>query len=155
MRGKQAKKRKPQVDKRYNNELVAKLINYVMLDGKKGLAEKMVYSAMENGSAEVGKKPMEFLNTIFENLRPALEVRSRRVGGATYQVPVPIKPARQNTLVIRWLVTIARKKSGSDFSKLLQQEMVLAFNGEGEAIKKRIDVEKMAEANKAFAHFKW
>ena len=97
MRGKQAKKRKPQIDKRYSNELVAKLINYVMLDGKKGLAEKMVYSAIENGATEVGKKPIEFLNTIFENLRPALEVRSRRVGGATYQVPVPIKPARQNT----------------------------------------------------------
>lgn len=155
MRGKQAKKKKEQKDPRYNSPLLAKLINYVMQDGKKNLAMKIVYGAIEKGSAEVGKKPMEFIEIIFSNLRPSLEVRSRRIGGATYQVPVPVNPARQNTLAIRWLVGMARKKSGADFQTLLQKEMVLAFKGEGDAVKKRVDVERMAEANKAFAHFKW
>lgn len=155
MRGKQAKKRKPQKDPRYNSELIAKLINYVMQDGKKNLAMKMVYGAIEGAAAETGKKPLEFVDIVFSNLRPSLEVRSRRIGGATYQVPVPVNPARQNTLAIRWLVGATRKKSGADFQTLLKKEMLMAFNGEGDAVKKRVDVEKMAEANKAFAHFKW
>ena len=126
-----------------------------MLDGKKSLAQELVYTAIESGAQKVNTPVIEFVHTAVDNVRPALEVKSRRVGGANYQVPVPVTPRRQETLAVRWLVDVSRSKSGKSFDKLLEEEMVSAFKGEGEAVKKKNDVERMAEANKAFAHFRW
>jgi small subunit ribosomal protein S7 len=126
-----------------------------MLDGKKSLAQELVYTAIESGAQKVNTPVIEFVHTAVDNVRPALEVKSRRVGGANYQVPVPVTPRRQETLAVRWLVDVSRSKSGKSFDKLLEEEMVSAFKGEGDAVKKKNDVERMAEANKAFAHFRW
>ena len=155
MRGKRAKKRPLVKDKKYNDEVIGSLINKVMLDGKKSLAQELVYTAIESGAQKVNTPVIEFVHTAVDNVRPALEVKSRRVGGANYQVPVPVTPRRQETLAVRWLVDVSRSKSGKSFDKLLEEEMVSAFKGEGEAVKKKNDVERMAEANKAFAHFRW
>lgn len=155
MRGKRAKKRAIVKDKKYNDEIIGRLINKVMLDGKKSLAQELVYTAIESGAQKVNTPVIEFVHTAVDNVRPALEVKSRRVGGANYQVPVPVTPRRQETLAVRWLVDVSRSKSGKSFDKLLEEEMVSAFKGEGEAVKKKNDVERMAEANKAFAHFRW
>lgn len=155
MRGRQAKKRKVVKDARYNSELVSRFINKIMLHGQKSKAEKMFYDAIESGAKKANVEPMEFLGQVVDNVRPALELRARRVGGANYQVPVPVTPHRQETLVIRWIVDDARNGSGTSFTTLLEKEFVDAFNGEGAAVKKKEDVERMAEANKAFAHFKW
>jgi small subunit ribosomal protein S7 len=155
MRGKRAKTREQKVDRKYKNPLIGRLINKVMQDGKKGLAEKTVYYAIEQGSSKVKADPVEFVNQLVDNVRPALELRARRVGGANYQVPIPVTPVRQETLAIRWIVDNARGKSGKDFKELLLDELLSAYNGEGEAVKKKMDVERMAEANKAFAHFRW
>lgn len=155
MRGKRAKKRAIVKDKKYNDEIIGRLINKVMLDGKKSLAQELVYTAIESGAQKVNTPVIEFVHTAVDNVRPALEVKSRRVGGANYQVPVPVTPRRQETLAVRWLVDVSRSKSGKSFGKLLEEEMVSAFKGEGEAVKKKNDVERMAEANKAFAHFRW
>jgi len=155
MRGKRAKKRAIVKDKKYNDEVIGRLINKVMLDGKKSLAQELVYTAIESGAQKVNTPVIEFVHTAVDNVRPALEVKSRRVGGANYQVPVPVTPRRQETLAVRWLVDVSRSKSGKSFDKLLEEEMVSAFKGEGEAVKKKNDVERMAEANKAFAHFRW
>lgn len=155
MRGKRSKKRIIAKDRKYNDEVIGRLINKVMQGGRKSIAEELVYSAIEAG-AEKSKSPViEFVHTAIDNVRPALEIKSRRVGGANYQVPVPVNPRRQETLVVRWLVDISRNKSGKPFSKLLETEFLNAFNKEGDALKKKLDVERMAEANKAFAHFKW
>ncbi len=155
MRGKRAKKRVISKDRKYNDEIIGRLVNKVMQGGKKSLAEDLVYTAIETG-AEKSKLPViEFVHTAIDNVRPALEIKSRRVGGANYQVPVPVSPKRQETLAIRWLVDYARAKTGKSFEELLGIEILNAFNGEGDAIKKKIDVERMAEANKAFAHFRW
>ncbi|MBP8979589.1 30S ribosomal protein S7, partial [Candidatus Dojkabacteria bacterium] len=126
-----------------------------MLDGKKSLAQELVYTAIESGAQKVNTPVIEFVHTAVDNVRPALEIKSRRVGGANYQVPVPVSPRRQETLAVRWLVDISRNKTGKSFSKLLETEILNAFNGEGDALKKKLDVERMAEANKAFAHFRW
>ena len=155
MRGKRAKKRTIEKDKKYNDEVIGRLINKVMLDGKKSLAQELVYTAIESGAQKVNTPVIEFVHTAVDNVRPALEVKSRRVGGANYQVPVPVTPRRQETLAVRWLVDVSRSKSGKSFDKLLEEEMVSAFKGEGDAVKKKNDVERMAEANKAFAHFRW
>ena len=155
MRGKRAKKRAIVKDKKYNDEVIGRLINKVMLDGKKSLAEELVYTAIESAAQKVNTPVIEFVHTAVDNVRPALEVKSRRVGGANYQVPVPVTPRRQETLAVRWLVDVSRSKSGKSFDKLLEEEMVSAFKGEGDAVKKKNDVERMAEANKAFAHFRW
>jgi small subunit ribosomal protein S7 len=155
MRGKRAKTREQKVDRKYKNPLIGRLINKVMQDGKKGLAEKTVYYAVEQGASKVKVDPEEFINQLVDNVRPALELRARRVGGANYQVPIPVTPLRQETLAIRWIVDNARGKSGKDFNELLLEELLSAYNGEGEAVKKKVDVERMAEANKAFAHFRW
>jgi small subunit ribosomal protein S7 len=155
MRGKRAKKRAIVKDKKYNDEVIGRLINKVMLDGKKSLAQELVYTAIESGAQKVNTPVIEFVHTAVDNVRPALEVKSRRVGGANYQVPVPVTPRRQETLAVRWLVDVSRSKSGKSFDKLLEEEMVSAFKGEGDAVKKKNDVERMAEANKAFAHFRW
>ena len=155
MRGKRAKKRPLVKDKKYNDEVIGRLINKVMLDGKKSLAQELVYTAIESGAQKVNIPVIEFVHIAVDNVRPALEVKSRRVGGANYQVPVPVTPRRQETLAVRWLVDVSRSKSGKSFDKILEEEITNAFKGEGDAIKKKNDVERMAEANKAFAHFKW
>lgn len=156
MRGKRAKKRKTVADVKYNDILVTRLINKVMQDGKKALAEDLVYSAMENGAKKVKEKDvLAFFHKAVDNIRPALEIKARRVGGANYQVPVPVSPSRQETLSIRWMVDIARKKTGKAFDEILMKELIEAYQGEGDAIKKKEDTERMAEANKAFAHFRW
>ncbi|NLB12110.1 30S ribosomal protein S7 [Candidatus Dojkabacteria bacterium] len=156
MRGKGAKKREQKSDKKYGSVLITRLINKVMLDGKKSYAEKMVYTSLEKAAEVVKEKDVNlFFNKVIDNVRPALETRARRVGGANYQVPVPVSPRRQEALAVRWLVEGTRKKSGKSFEELLTTELIDAYKGEGDAIKKKIDTERMAEANKAFAHFRW
>jgi len=156
MRGKRAKRREQKPDKRYGSTIISRLINKVMQGGKKSIAENMVYTAIEKGAEEVKEKDVNaFINKAIDNVRPALEIKARRVGGANYQVPLPVSPRRQETLAVRWLVGYARGKSGKSFDELLKNELVSAYKGEGDAIKKKIDTEKMAEANKAFAHFRW
>lgn len=155
MRGKRATKRKLEADPRYESILVTRLIKKVMLHGKKKLAENIVYSVIEAGGKKTKLDPEKFLEEAIANIRPALEVKARRVGGANYHVPTPVIPVRQDTLAIRWIVDATRKKSGKSYDILLLQELLAAFNNEGDAMKKKLDVEKMAEANKAFAHFRW
>ncbi len=155
MRGKKAKIRKQKVDRKYNNPLIARLTAKVMQDGKKVLAESTVYYAIENGAKKVNVDVEEFVHKAVDNVRPALELRARRVGGANYQVPIPVTPIRQETLAVRWIVDYARSKSGKSFEEILMEELINAYKGEGEAVKKKNDVERMAEANKAFAHFRW
>lgn len=155
MRGKRPNKRRVQKDIKYGNPLIARLINKVMQDGKKKLAQELVYAALEQAASKAKMEPDQFLEEAVSKVRPALEVRSRRVGGASYHVPVPVTPARQDALAIRWIVDYTRSSTGQSFDKLLMKELLDAFNGEGNAMKKKFDVEKMAEANKAFAHFRW
>ena len=155
MRGKRAKVKKVKKDMRYKSALFAKFITSIMLHGKKSIAEKTFYEVVEEGAKELKIDPVDFVNKVIDNVRPALEIKSRRVGGSNYQVPVPVSPARQETLAIRWLIEISRKKTGNSFSELLKREMVSAYKGEGDVLKKKQDVERMAEANKAFAHFRW
>lgn len=155
MRGKQAKKRKEVRDFRYNDTLVARFINKIMQDGKKKKAEKIFYEVIESAAKELDTEPVDFVNEVVDNIRPSLEIKARRVGGSNYQVPVPVTPVRQETLAVRWLISAARAQKGKDFSELLKKEMVDAYNNEGSAIRKKTDTEKMAEANKAFAHFRW
>lgn len=156
MRGKRAKKREQIGDRKYNSLTIARLINKVMQDGKKTLAENLVYTALENAAREAKEKDIiVFINRVIDNIKPALEIRARRVGGANYQVPVPVSPRRQETLAIRWIVDSSRVKSGASFDKILTTELLNGYNGEGDAVKKKQDTERMAEANRAFAHFKW
>ena len=155
MRGKRSKKRVIAKDRKYNDEIIGRLINKIMQGGKKTVAENIVYSALESGAKKSNIPVIEFLHTAIDKVRPALEIKSRRVGGANYQVPVPVSPRRQETLAVRWMVDLARSKGGKDISKLLEVEILNAFNGEGDALKKKGDIERMAEANKAFAHFRW
>ena len=126
MRGKRAKTREQKVDRKYKSPLIGRLINKVMQDGKRGLAEKTVYYAIEQGASKVKVEPEEFVNQLVDNVRPALELRARRVGGANYQVPIPVTPLRQETLSIRWIVDNARGKSGKNFSELLLEELLSA-----------------------------
>jgi small subunit ribosomal protein S7 len=155
MRGKKAKIRQIKPDVKFGSEVVARFIKKIMLHGKKNIAEKVVYTVIEAGSKELNVEPLVFVNTAVDNLRPALETKSRRVGGANYQVPQPVTPRRQEALAIRWIVDAARAKSGDNFDVLLRKEMVDAYNRLGSAWEKKMNIEKMAEANKAFAHFKW
>jgi small subunit ribosomal protein S7 len=155
MRGKRAKVRKQNLDRKYNNAVIARIINKVMQDGKKSVAEDLVYSALEGGAEKMKVDVVDFVNQSIDNIRPALELKARRVGGSNYQVPIPVSTLRQEALSVRWIVDIARGKKGKAFDEILMQEFISAYNGEGEAIKKKTDVERMAEANKAFAHFKW
>jgi small subunit ribosomal protein S7 len=158
MRSKSANIRKVLGDARYNSQEVAKLINRVMLDGKHTVATKQVYAAMDLIAKKTKKDALEALTTALSLIAPKMEVRSRRIGGAAYQVPMPVSPRRQFSLGIRWLVTYAQKRSNSEyhtFGEKLAAEVVDALNGIGGAIKKRDDVHKMADANKAFSHFRW
>lgn len=155
MRGKRAKRRLIAKDRKYNDELIGRLVNKVMQGGRKSIAENLVYNALEAGSQKVSVPVVEFVHTAIDNIRPALELKSRRVGGANYSVPIPVTPRRQEALAIRWVVDLSRSKTGKSFDDLLKEELVNAFNGEGDVVKKKADVERMAEANKAFAHFRW
>ena len=139
----------------YNSKVLTKFINKVMLSGKKGVAEKVVYDAFENIRAKTGKDPLEVFETALKNVMPVLEVRARRVGGSNYQVPVEVRPERRVTLGLRWLVTIARKRGEHTMQDRLAKEIMDAANNTGAAVKKREDTHKMAEANRAFAHFRW
>jgi small subunit ribosomal protein S7 len=155
MRGKRAKRRIIAKDRKYNDEIIGRLVNKVMQGGRKSVAENLVYSALEAGSEKVSIPVVEFAHTAIDNIRPALELKSRRVGGANYSVPIPVTPRRQEALAIKWLVDLARGKTGKSFDEILKEEFINAYKGEGDAIKKKADIERMAEANKAFAHFRW
>jgi small subunit ribosomal protein S7 len=139
----------------YRSLLVTQLMNKVMLSGKKSVAEKIVYDALKMVEEKTGAEPIATLKRAVDNVRPPLEVRSRRVGGATYQVPVEVKPRRANTLAIRWLVDYSRARREKTMAQCLANELLDASNGLGAAVKKRDDMQKMAESNKAFAHYKW
>ena len=142
-------------DPLYNSKLVTKLINNVMYDGKKGVAQKIVYNAFEIVKEKTGKDPVEAFNEAMENVMPALEIKARRVGGATYQVPMEVRPERRQTLGLRWITLYSRNRGEKTMKERLAGEIIDAVNGTGGAVKKREDTHKMAEANKAFAHFRW
>ena len=142
-------------DPLYNSIVVTKLVNSVMLDGKKGVAQKVVYGAFEIIKEKTEKDPMEVYTQAMENIMPSLECKSRRVGGATYQVPMEVRPDRRQTLGLRWLTTYARKRGEKTMKERLAGEILDAANNLGSAVKKREDVHKMAESNKAFAHYRW
>ena len=139
----------------YNSVLVTKLINGVMLDGKKGVAQKVVYDAFDIIKEKTGNEPQEVFVQAMENIMPSLEVKARRVGGATYQVPMEVRPARRQTLGLRWLTNYSRARSERTMAERLAGEIMDAANNTGSAVKKREDTHKMAESNKAFAHFRW
>ena len=142
-------------DPMYNSKLVTRLINSVMLDGKKGVAQKVVYGAFEIVQEKTGKEPLEVFEQAMENVMPSLEVKARRVGGSTYQVPMDVRPERRQTLGLRWITLYARQRSERTMKERLANEIIDAMNQTGSAFKKREDTHKMAEANKAFAHFRW
>ena len=150
-----APKRPLIADPVYGSPLVTQLVNKVLLDGKKSTAERIVYQALEQAREKTGTDPVVTLKRALDNVKPALEVRSRRVGGATYQVPVEVRPGRSTTLALRWLVTFARQRREKTMVERLANELLDASNGLGASVKRREDTHKMAEANKAFAHYRW
>jgi small subunit ribosomal protein S7 len=156
MRRRKAEHREPQPDPKYNNRLVQKFINMMMFDGKKTVAEKIVYSAFEKLRESAGTNDaLSVFHKAIENVRPHVELKARRVGGATYQVPIEVRHDRSLALAIRWIRDSARSKKGSPMEKRLADEMFAAYKGEGAAVKKRDETHKMAEANRAFAHYRW
>ena len=155
MRKRQATKRDVLADPIYNSKLVTKLINRLMLDGKKGVAQTILYDAFDIVKEKTGNEPLEVFEKALANIKPALEVKSRRVGGANYQVPVEVKPERAQALAFRWLINYARLRNGHSMAENLANEIIDASNGVGASVKKKDDTHKMAEANKAFAHYKW
>ena len=142
-------------DLKHNNMLVAHLVNHVMKKGKKSTAQKVVYAALEHIAKQTKDEPLEVLVRGIDNIKPKVEVKSRRVGGATYQVPTEVTPERQQALALRWLIQFSAARKGLPMSKALALEVVDAFNNQGNAIRKRDDTHKMAQANKAFAHYRW
>ena len=148
-------KRDVLADPMYNNKVVTKLINNIMLDGKKGVAQKIVYGAFDRIATETGKDAIEVFEEAMNNIMPVLEVKARRVGGATYQVPIEIRPERRQTLGLRWLVSYARARSERTMQERLAGEILDACNNAGGAFKKKEDTHRMAEANRAFAHYRW
>ena len=150
-----AVKREVLPDPLYNSEIITKLINQVMLDGKKGIAQSIVYTAMDNASKKLGEDALSVTLKAIDNIKPKLETKARRVGGANYQVPMDVSADRQQTLAIRWLVLYARKRNERGMDAKLAAEIVDAYNQAGGAIKKRDDMHRQAEANKAFAHYRW
>jgi len=143
-------------DPKFHNELLAKFINILMVDGKKSTAEKIVYGALDILTEKNSEKThLELFETALDNIRPSVEVKSRRVGGSTYQVPVEVRPVRRNALAMRWLVEAARKRGEKSMAQRLANEMLDASDSKGSAVKKREDVHRMADANKAFAHYRW
>ena len=155
MRKKQAVKRDVLPDPIYNSKVVTKLINSIMLDGKKGTAQKILYDAFEMVKEKTGKEPMEVFNQALENIKPALEVKARRVGGSNVQVPIEVSEERSQVLGLRWLTQYARLRGGRGMAEKLANEIIDASNGTGASVKKREDTHRMAEANKAFAHYRW
>lgn len=154
MRGKShIKRRLIEPDHRFHSVAVSKFINMLMLNGKKTVATRIVYLALEEASTKVKREPVDLLDQVIKTVSPVLEVRSRRVGGANYQVPVEVRPERRVTLAMRWIIQSARDKQGKPMEKFLADELIDAMNGTGSAMKKREDTHKMAEANRAFAHF--
>jgi len=150
-----APKRPLIVDPVHNSPLVSQLVNKVLLDGKKSTAERIVYSALEGCREKTGNDPVITLKRALDNVKPTLEVKSRRVGGATYQVPVEVRPQRGTTLALRWLVNFSRQRREKSMAERLVSEFMDASNGQGTSVKRREDMHKMAEANKAFAHYRW
>lgn len=142
-------------DRVYNVPEISKFINYIMWDGKKSNAETIVYTALENASKKVGVPAVELFKKVVENCSPVMEVRSRRIGGANYQVPREVRPERRLQLSLRWIIEASRTKKGKPMAEKLEEELVLGYKGEGSAVKKKEDVHRMADANKAFAHFTW
>ena len=155
MRKRRAVKRDILPDPIYKSKVVAKLINTIMLDGKKGTAQTIVYEAFDKIKNKTGKDPLEVFNAAMENIKPQLEVKSRRVGGSNYQVPIEVSEDRAQTLALRWLVNYARLRNGRGMAEKIANEIIDAANETGGAFKKREDTHKMAEANKAFAHYRW
>ena len=150
-----AVKREMPIDAKYQNTTVARLINKVMMGGKKRTAERIVYEALQSLEQQVAKDPVTALEQAVRNITPLLEVKPRRVGGATYQVPVEVRPERGFSLALRWLINSARARKGKSMTERLSAELTDAFQGQGATIKKREDTHKMAEANRAFAHYRW
>ena len=142
-------------DPKFGSELVSKFINCMMLDGKKGVSEQNFYKAMEIISTKTGKSPVEVFEQAMENVKPLVEVKSRRVGGATYQVPIEIRAERRQALAIRWIINYSRSRKGIPMMERLARELTDACKGEGGSVKKREDTHRMAEANRAFAHYRW
>lgn len=155
MRKRRATKRDVLVDPMYNSKLVTKLINRLMYDGKKGVAQTILYEAFDVIKEKTKNEPIEVFEKALENIKPALEVKSRRVGGANYQVPIEVRSDRSQALGLRWLVQYARLRGGHSMAENLANELIDAANGVGAAVKKREDTHRMAEANKAFAHYRW
>ena len=155
MRRRKAPVREVMPDPLYNSIVITKFINKVMLDGKKSTAEKIIYSALDQIDSKSEEKGIEVFTKAIENVKPILEVKSRRVGGATYQVPIEVRPVRQQSLAMRWLVDSARKRNERTMAQRLANELMDAAEQKGSAFKKKEDIYKMAEANKAFAHYRW
>lgn len=153
MRGKQAPKREILPDHKFNNFVVAKFINYVMRKGKKTVAQKVVYNSLEIIAKKTKKDALEVFEEAIRNVGPTVETKSRRVGGANYQVPMPVRGERKNALAFKWIIDAARKVKGKPMAEKLANELMAAAENQGEAIKKKMDIHRMAEANKAFAHF--
>ena len=155
MRKRSAVKRDVLADPMYNSKVVTKLINRIMIDGKKGKAQTILYEAFDIIKEKTGEEPLEVFNKALENIKPLLEVKSRRVGGSNYQVPIEVSKDRSQALGLRWLVNYARLRGGKGMAENLANEIIDASNGTGAAVKKREDTHRMAEANKAFAHYRW
>ena len=155
MRKRRATKRDVLPDPIYNSKVVTKLINTIMYDGKKGIAQSILYEAFDIVKERTGEEPLTVFEKAMENIKPTLEVKSRRVGGSNYQVPVEVTPARSQALGLRWLVKYSRDRGGKGMAVNLASEIIDAANGTGAAVKKREDTHRMAEANKAFAHYRW
>ncbi|MCM8787115.1 MAG: 30S ribosomal protein S7 [Candidatus Omnitrophica bacterium] len=155
MRRRRAPKRELKSDPKYNSEIVGHFINLIMRDGEKSLAQSIVYETFDKIAKKLNEDPMKIFTTCLENARPKLEVRPRRIGGATYQVPMEVTPQRGMSIALRWIRDVARAKKGKPMSEKLADEIISAYKNEGSVIKKKEDTHKMAEANKAFAHFKW
>ena len=155
MRKRRAVKRDVLPDPIYNSKVVTKVVNAIMLDGKKGTAQTILYKAFDIIKERTNEDPMNIFEKAMENIKPALEVKSRRVGGSNYQVPIEVSPARSQALAIRWLVKYARERGGKGMAENLANEIIDASNGIGASVKKREDTHRMAEANKAFAHYRW
>ncbi len=154
-RRRQAEKREINPDAKYGDVIISKFMNSVMLDGKKSVAESIVYGALDTIERRAKQSPVEVFHQALDNVMPALEVRSRRVGGATYQVPVEVRPERRQALAIRWLITAARARNEKTMVERLSGELLDAANNRGNAVKKREDTHRMAEANRAFSHYRW
>jgi small subunit ribosomal protein S7 len=154
-RRKRAQRREILPDPVYNDLLVSKFVNYVMVDGKKSVAEGILYDAIEILGKKTGKNGLEVLHKAVDNVKPIIEVKSRRVGGATYQVPVEIRQDRRLALALRWIINYSQSSKGRSMAESMANELLQAYKGEGSSIKKRDDTHKMAEANKAFAHYRW